>query len=63
MSTDLQWLLIRKFNSFQHVTKNGRSFTKEPVSRVESGLGDELGKEKEKGIDWGPSAWHVIGGK
>eukprot|EP01136_Pigoraptor_vietnamica_P036052 Opistho-1_new@102082 len=30
MSQDLQWLLVRKWNSFMHVSKTGRNFTKEP---------------------------------
>jgi hypothetical protein len=33
MSTDLQWLLIRKWNSFQHKGGNGPIFSKEKVSR------------------------------
>ena len=29
MSTDLQWLLVRKWNSFQHRRHNGPVFSKE----------------------------------
>jgi len=31
MSSDLQWLLLRKWNSFQHKGGNGPIFSKEPV--------------------------------
>jgi large subunit ribosomal protein L28e len=33
MSTDLQWLLVRKWNSFQVKGGHGPAFSKEKVSR------------------------------
>lgn len=32
MSADLQWLLVRKWNSFQHKAANGPIFSAEKVS-------------------------------
>jgi len=40
MSSDLQWLLVRKWNSFQVPNKTGRTLTREPVSRASIGQKD-----------------------
>lgn len=41
MSTDLQWLLVRKYNSFMRPARNGPVFSAEKVS-IDSGQGQDV---------------------
>lgn len=49
MSTDLQWLLIRKWNSFQHKGGNGPTFSREKVSATFTSITDLRGEMRMAG--------------
>lgn len=50
MSADLQWLLLRKWNSFQHKSGNGPVLSREKVSGGHSG--DSVCVEGRGGYSW-----------
>lgn len=61
MSADLQWLLLRKWNSFQHKSGNGPVLSREKVSGSHSG--DSVCVEGRGGYSWTAGRRAILPGK